>query len=76
MSTVPPPISEPDPSTFACPSGDKIGPCGSCQRKTWKYGNGGSPLCQWCMDPVQQQWGTTVRHKNTRSQLAPPGPTG
>ncbi|GGJ67381.1 hypothetical protein GCM10010121_092640 [Streptomyces brasiliensis] len=46
MTTPPPPIT--DPSALTCP-GDKIGPCANCQRKTYKYGSGGSPLCQWCM---------------------------
>jgi len=65
MTTPPPPISEPDPSALVCP-GDKVGPCAICQRKTHKYGSGGSPLCQWCMAPVQQQWGPGVRHTSTR----------
>ncbi|MFI5998534.1 hypothetical protein ACIBAC_42700 [Streptomyces sp. NPDC051362] len=65
MPTPPPPISEPDPSALVCP-GDKVGPCGTCQRKTHKYGHGGSPLCQWCMAPVQEAWGPAVRFKNTR----------
>ncbi|MFD9466693.1 hypothetical protein [Streptomyces sp. NPDC060027] len=66
MTTAPPPISEPDPSALVCP-GDKVGPCGNCQRKTHKYGHGGSPLCRWCMAPVREGWGPAVRFKNTRS---------
>jgi hypothetical protein len=62
MTTTPPPITEPDPSALVCP-GDKVA---ICQRKTHKYGSGGVPLCQWCMAPVQQQWGTNVRVISTR----------
>ncbi|MEU4878403.1 hypothetical protein [Streptomyces sp. NPDC021608] len=65
MSTPPPPVTDPDPSTFAClPS--QVGPCSACQRKTWKYGHGGSPLCQWCATPVLQQWGPHVRYLSNR----------
>ncbi|MEU9737183.1 hypothetical protein [Streptomyces sp. NPDC048002] len=66
MPTPPPPISEPDPSALTCP-GDRVGLCAACQRKTHRYGTNGSPLCQWCMAPVQAKWGTTVRHTNTRT---------
>ncbi|WP_404200134.1 hypothetical protein [Streptomyces tauricus] len=45
-STPPPPISEPDPSTFTA-SSSYVGPCSGCQRSTHKYGSGGLPLCQW-----------------------------
>ncbi|WP_284049096.1 hypothetical protein [Streptomyces sp. YS415] len=41
--------------------------CAACQRKTHRYGTGGSPLCQWCMALVQEKWGTTVRYNNTRT---------
>ncbi|MFI9772715.1 DUF6233 domain-containing protein [Streptomyces sp. NPDC052415] len=41
--TPPPPISEPDPSALTCP-GDRVGLCAACQRKTHRYGTGGSPL--------------------------------
>ncbi|MFD5407530.1 hypothetical protein [Streptomyces griseorubiginosus] len=63
--TTPPPITEPDPSALVC-SGDKVGLCAECQRKTHRYGSGGSPLCQWCMESVQAGWGSTVRFINTR----------
>lgn len=65
MSTPPPPASEPDPSALTCP-GDQVGLCAGCQRKTHRYGNGGCPLCQWCMAPVQEKWGTAVRYTSTR----------
>ncbi|OQR61692.1 hypothetical protein B6E66_23310 [Streptomyces maremycinicus] len=66
MSTAPPPpVSDPDPSTFVCLS-SQVGPCASCQRNTWKYGPGGSPLCQWCLAPVLESWGPTARHTSTR----------
>ncbi|KOG37195.1 hypothetical protein [Streptomyces resistomycificus] len=64
--TPPPPVSEPDPSTFTC-SSSLVGPCSGCQRPTHKYGSGGSPLCQWCMAPVQDRWGPAVRFTSTRS---------
>jgi hypothetical protein len=64
--TPPPPPAEPDPSALAC-SGDLVGPCATCQRKTHKYGRGGSPLCQWCMAAAKEKWGPGVRHINTRS---------
>ncbi|MFJ6393961.1 hypothetical protein ACIQJT_41020 [Streptomyces sp. NPDC091972] len=63
--TTPPPITEPDPSALICP-GDKIGPCAACQRKTHKYGSGGIPLCQWCMEAAKTAWGSTVRFVSTR----------
>ncbi|TQJ38011.1 hypothetical protein [Streptomyces sp. SLBN-115] len=68
MSTLPPPppIADPDPSAFVC-LGSQVGPCATCQRKTHKYGHGGSPLCQWCMAPVLERWGPTVRHTSTRA---------
>ncbi|CAL9668162.1 hypothetical protein SUDANB2_07270 (plasmid) [Streptomyces sp. enrichment culture] len=66
MTTPAPPVTEPDPSVLTCP-GDLIGPCATCQRKTHKYGRGGSPLCTWCMEPVQQKWGPGVRYVSTRS---------
>ncbi|MDC0771732.1 hypothetical protein [Streptomyces sp. HD] len=44
MTTPPPPLSEPDPSALICP-GDQVGLCAGCQRKTHRYGSGGSPLC-------------------------------
>lgn len=65
MTTVPPPISEPDPSALVCP-GDRVGLCAGCQRKTHRYSSGGSPLCQWCAEPVMAAWGPTVRHTSTR----------
>ncbi|MEU6258627.1 hypothetical protein [Streptomyces sp. NPDC047043] len=65
MTTPPPPITEPDPSALVC-SGNQVGPCATCQRKTHKYGSGGSPLCQWCMAAVTEKWGPTVRHTSTR----------
>jgi hypothetical protein len=43
MTTPTPPVTEPDPSALTCP-GDQVGPCATCQRKTHKYGRGGSPL--------------------------------
>ncbi|MER5698021.1 hypothetical protein ABT255_31520 [Streptomyces mirabilis] len=66
MTTPIPPITEPDPSALTCP-GDRVGLCAGCQRKTHKYGSGGSPLCQWCMSPVMEQWGPTVRYVSTRA---------
>ncbi|GGW77866.1 hypothetical protein [Streptomyces galilaeus] len=42
-STPPPPVNEPDPSALVC-LGSQVGPCAKCQRKTHKYGRGGSPL--------------------------------
>ncbi|MFJ5646358.1 hypothetical protein [Streptomyces sp. NPDC093223] len=66
MTTPPPPIAEPDPSALVCP-GDRVGPCRGCQRTTHRYGSGGSPLCQWCMAPVMEQWGTAVRYVSNRS---------
>lgn len=66
MSTPVPPNSEPDPSALTCP-GDRVGLCANCQRKTHKYGSGGSPLCQWCMAPVQEKWGPGVRYVSTRA---------
>ncbi|MEU9405495.1 hypothetical protein AB0E08_07310 [Streptomyces sp. NPDC048281] len=60
-----PPISEPDPSALICP-GDRVGLCAGCQRRTHRYGSGGSSLCQWCMDPVQERWGPGVRFVSTR----------
>ncbi|TRO56269.1 hypothetical protein E4K73_47275 [Streptomyces sp. IB201691-2A2] len=44
-SALPPPISEPDPSTFTC-SSSMVGPCSGCQRSTHRYGSGGLPLCR------------------------------
>jgi predicted Fe-S protein YdhL (DUF1289 family) len=65
MATPTPPVTEPDPSVLVC-SGDKIGPCAGCKRKTHRYGAGGSPLCQWCMALAQEKWGPGVRYNNTR----------
>ncbi|MEU0414779.1 hypothetical protein ABZ307_44425 [Streptomyces griseorubiginosus] len=65
MTTPPPPITEPDPSALVC-SGDKVGPCTGCQRKTHRYGTGGGPLCQWCRQPVRAGWGPNVRFASTR----------
>ncbi|MFF3488705.1 hypothetical protein ACFYXC_36360 [Streptomyces sp. NPDC002701] len=64
-STPPPPISEPDPSTFTT-SSSYTGPCSGCQRPTLKYGSGGLPLCQWCLEAARENWGTGVRFTNTR----------
>lgn len=63
--TTPPPLSEPDPSALIC-AGDRVGHCAGCQRKTHRYGSGGSPLCQWCMESVKAGWGSTVRFVSTR----------
>ncbi|MFG2951936.1 hypothetical protein [Streptomyces adustus] len=66
MSSTPPPsVGEPDPSTFTC-STSAVGPCSGCRRTTHKYGNGGLPLCQWCMSDAQEAWGTSVRFTSTR----------
>lgn len=65
MTAAPPPISEPDPSALVCP-GDRVGLCAGCQRKTHRYGGGGSPLCQWCMAPVLERWGRSVRYVSAR----------
>jgi hypothetical protein len=61
----PAPITEPDPSALVC-SGNQVGPCATCQRKTHKYGSGGSPLCQWCMAAVTAK-GAPVRHTSTHA---------
>ncbi|MFF2847620.1 hypothetical protein ACFVT5_15055 [Streptomyces sp. NPDC058001] len=66
MSTSPPPVSEPDPSALTCP-GDRVGLCAGCQPKTYRYGTGGCPLCQWCMASAQEKWGPAVRYLSTRS---------
>ena len=63
--TTPPPITEPDPSTLVCP-GDKVGPYTVCQRKTHRYGTGGSPLCQWCMEPAKADWGPAAAFVSIR----------
>jgi hypothetical protein len=65
MTTPVPPVTDPDPSAHTC-SGDLVGPCAKCQRKTHKYGRGGCPLCQWCMAPVMAKWGPGVRYATTR----------
>ncbi|MFH8797591.1 hypothetical protein [Streptomyces sp. NPDC017941] len=67
MTTSPPPASEPDASTFHCPS-DQVGLCAACHRKTHRYGRGGAPLCQWCAAPVMAKWGPNVRYTSTRGQ--------
>ncbi|MFF3489654.1 hypothetical protein ACFYXC_41560 [Streptomyces sp. NPDC002701] len=66
-STPPPPISEPDPSTFTT-SSSYVGPCSGCQRPTLKYGPGGLPLCQWCLAAARENWGPAVRFIDTRRQ--------
>ncbi|MET9734489.1 hypothetical protein ABZZ79_28785 [Streptomyces sp. NPDC006458] len=66
MTTAPPPVNEPDPSALTCP-GDQVGPCAACQRKTHKYGRGGTPLCQWCMEPALAKWGPNARYVSTRT---------
>lgn len=66
MTTPAPPIAELDPSALTCP-GDRVGHCAGCQRKTHRYGSGGSPLCQWCMALVMERWGSTVRFTSTRT---------
>lgn len=60
MTTPPPRITEPDPSALSC-SGDQVGPCCACHRKTHRYGRGGTPLCQWCMAAAKEKWGPNVR---------------
>ncbi|WSL72084.1 hypothetical protein OIE75_33360 [Streptomyces sp. NBC_01723] len=64
-STPPPPISEPDPSTFTT-SSSYVEACAGCQRPTHRYGSGGLPLCQWYLAPEQKHWGPAVRFTNTR----------
>ncbi|MDC0772475.1 hypothetical protein [Streptomyces sp. HD] len=66
MTTSPPPVSEPDPSALSCP-GDQVGLCSGCQRKTHRYGSGGSPLYSWCMKPVAENWGPQVSYVSTRT---------
>jgi hypothetical protein len=66
----PPPVSDPDPSALAC-SGDLVGPCAVCRRKTQRYGRGGNPLCHWCAAPVLARWGPNVRHAGTGAQGTP-----
>ncbi|TRO56311.1 hypothetical protein E4K73_46870 [Streptomyces sp. IB201691-2A2] len=68
-SAFPPPISEPDPSTFTC-SSSMVGPCSGCQRSTHKYSGGGLPLCHWCMATARESWGTGVRFTSTRTQAS------
>lgn len=65
MATPAPPIAEPDPSALTS-SGDQVGPCAVCHRKTLRYGRGGCPLCQWCLEPVQAKRGAAVRYVDTR----------
>ncbi|MEU3795944.1 hypothetical protein AB0F07_40265 [Streptomyces fructofermentans] len=65
-SAPPPPLSEPDPSTFTC-STSQVGPCSGCHRHTHKYGHGGLPLCHWCMATAQANWGNTVRFTGART---------
>ncbi|WP_328843162.1 hypothetical protein [Streptomyces sp. NBC_00258] len=67
-SAFPPPISEPDPSTFTC-SSSLVGPCSGCQRSTHRYGSGGLPLCHWCITTARENWGTGVRFNNTRTPV-------
>lgn len=40
--------------------------CAVCQRKTRKYGHGGTPLCPWCAAPVLKQRGPHVRQLSAR----------
>ncbi|MCX5328985.1 MULTISPECIES: hypothetical protein [unclassified Streptomyces] len=63
-TTPPPPASEPDPSALVC-TGDRVGLCAGCHRKTHRYGSGGQPLCQWCM-ATAEQWDSRVRYTSTR----------
>ncbi|MFE1444155.1 hypothetical protein [Streptomyces sp. NPDC058739] len=63
----PPPVNEPDPFALVCP-GDQVGPCAACQRKTHKYGRGGTPLCRWCMAPALAKWGTNARYIDNRGR--------
>ncbi|MGW0570769.1 DUF6233 domain-containing protein [Streptomyces tauricus] len=55
-STLPPPISESDPSTFTA-SSSYAGPCSGCRRPTHKYGIVGLPLSQWCLNMARHEWG-------------------
>ncbi|MFJ9729284.1 hypothetical protein ACIRP3_41735 [Streptomyces sp. NPDC101209] len=64
--TTPPPIADPDPSALTC-TGDQVGLCAGCQRQTHRYGHGGRPLRQWCMNAVQEKWGTSVRFTSVRT---------
>ncbi|MFD0306385.1 hypothetical protein [Streptomyces sp. NPDC127119] len=48
-NTPPPPMSEPDPSTFTA-SSSYVAPCSGGQRPTDTYGSGGVPLRQWLLD--------------------------
>ncbi|GLX54456.1 hypothetical protein Shyhy01_74050 [Streptomyces hygroscopicus subsp. hygroscopicus] len=64
VTSPPPPVTEPDPSAARAPG--MVGPCAGCQRPTHKYGAGGRPLCQWCMDPVVARYGSTVRYVSAR----------
>ncbi len=66
-AAVPPPISEPDPSTQFCSSA-YVGPCSGCQRSTHKYGSGGLTLCQWCLETVRANWGSAVRFTSTSAR--------
>ncbi|QNT94974.1 hypothetical protein HEP81_04702 [Streptomyces griseofuscus] len=60
----PPPVIEPDPSAARAPG--LTGQCSGCQRMTHRYGAGGRPLCQWCMAPVAERYGSSVRYVSTR----------
>lgn len=64
MSSPPPPVTEPDPSAVLAPG--LVGPCAGCQRSTHRYGAGGRPLCQWCMDPVEARYGSHLRYVSSR----------
>lgn len=56
-----PPIAEDDPSVAMC-SGDQVGRCATCHRRTHRYGRGGNPLCSWCFAEQSMRWGSGVKH--------------
>ncbi|PWI06566.1 hypothetical protein DIZ27_32930 [Streptomyces sp. NWU339] len=60
MTSLHPPVSEDDPSVATC-SGEQVGMCATCQRRTHRYGRGGNPLCSYCRADLQQKWGTSVK---------------
>ncbi|CAL9539288.1 hypothetical protein SUDANB54_04199 [Streptomyces sp. enrichment culture] len=61
MNDTVPPITEDDPSVSMC-SGDHVGRCSQCHRRTHRYGRGGNPLCSWCFEARSAKWGSAVRH--------------
>lgn len=64
MTTMPvtvPPIDVDDPSVALC-SGEQVGRCATCHRRTHRYGHGGNPLCSYCFAEQSARWGAGVKH--------------